>query len=150
MMRTILCGLTLVLLVAVSGQGQNAQLPVSTTAPATQAKPDAITGQCHCGQLKYEITGPIIKCSYCDCSGCRRATGTLKAPFVTVAGKDFKVSGGEVAQFRTAAGEKCDAAGAWYACPKCHSPLYWQAHQGKEVDVFAGTLDNPKLFVIKK
>ena len=37
------------------------------------AKP--ITGQCHCGRVKYRVQGPVVKCSYCDCGGCQRATG---------------------------------------------------------------------------
>jgi len=149
-MRMILGCLVLALVVVGVTLGQGTQPGVGSTAPATQAKkPEAITGQCHCGQLKYEVTGTVIKCSYCDCQGCRRATGALKAPFVTVAWKDLKVSGGEAAKFQMSGGKKCDAAGAWYSCPTCRSPLYWKGHKGEEVDLFAGTLDDAKVFVVK-
>lgn len=58
-----------------------------------------ISGQCHCGQVKYESAGPVFKSSYCDCRGCRRATGTLKAPFVTVPRDSLKLAGGPVAEY---------------------------------------------------
>lgn len=45
---------------------------------------EQITGRCHCGAVEYMADGPIVQCSYCDCEGCRRSTGTLKARFVPV------------------------------------------------------------------
>ena len=41
---------------------------------------EAITGGCLCGELRYEITGPVSIVANCHCTMCRRASG---APFVT-------------------------------------------------------------------
>ncbi|MFH1084429.1 MAG: GFA family protein [Chloroflexota bacterium] len=106
----------------------------------------AITGRCHCGQVTYEAQGPIIKSSYCDCPGCQRATGTLKAPFVTVLRAGLKITTGEPAAFRAASGERCDAYGEWLHCHHCGSPLFWRSLEGNELDIFAGTLDDATVF----
>lgn len=42
------------------------------------------TGQCHCGQTKYEAQGPAVKSNYCDGRGCQRANGTLKSAILVV------------------------------------------------------------------
>jgi len=109
-----------------------------------------VAGQCHCGHIKFEARGPIIKCSYCDCRGCQRATGTLRAPFVTVHRTAFKVTAGKPSSFRAGSGEKCDAHGVWYFCPKCGSQVFWKGHKGRELDIFAGALDDTALFEPKK
>lgn len=107
---------------------------------------ERLTGQCHCGHIQYEAEGPVVKSSYCECSGCRRATGTLKAPFVTVRRAGLTVTAGELAQFKAASGEACDAYGVWHFCPQCGSPVFWKGHQGDEVDLFAGTLNDISVF----
>ncbi len=110
----------------------------------------AIKGQCHCGYIKYEAGGPVIKCSYCDCSGCRRATGTLKAPFVTVSRDGFRIADHKPSEFRAESGEKCDAHGSWSFCPKCGTQLFWKGNQGNELDLFAGTLDDISVFRVNE
>lgn len=105
-----------------------------------------ITGQCHCGNIKYMAQGPIVKCSYCDCGGCQRATGTLKAPFVTVKRQGFVLTAGEPASFRAESGVGCDCHGVWNFCPKCGTQVFWKGHTGDELDIFAGTLDDTTVF----
>jgi len=118
---------------------------------ATQKKAvSRMTGRCHCGHVTYEARGPIVKCSYCNCRGCQRATGTLKAPFVTVSRKAFRVTAGKPTPFRAASGVKCDAHGVWHFCPKCGTQVFWKGDRGNELDIFAGTLDNTALFQVKK
>lgn len=105
-----------------------------------------ISGQCHCGNIKYQATGPIIKSSYCDCRGCQRASGTLKVPYVTFSRSNVKVIEGELSEFKANGGEKCDCHGVWLFCPKCGTQIFWKANKGEELDVFAGTLDDTSLF----
>ena len=89
---------------------------------------------------------PIVKSSSCDCDGCRRATGTLNVPFVSVRRAGFKVTAGEPNQFRAEAGVKCDAFGVWSFCSKCGTQLFWTGDTGDEIDIFAGTLDDTSVF----
>ncbi len=88
------------------------------TVSGQETNPKSITGQCHCGQVKYEVQGPVVESNYCDCRGCQRATGTLKSPFLVVRQAGFKVVAGEPATFRAASGVKCDLHGVWHFCPK--------------------------------
>jgi hypothetical protein len=108
------------------------------------------TGHCHCNFIKYQVQGDIIKCSYCDCKGCQKATATLKAPFVSVLRTAFTLTSGEPSKYDAASGEKCDKFGEWYFCPKCGTQVFWKAHEGNELDLFAGTLDDVKLFQVKE
>ena len=103
---------------------------------------EMMTGRCHCGHIKYEAQGPIVNCSYCDCPGCQRATGTLQAPFVVVRDKGLKLTAAEPAQFRSTSGAKCDSHGVWHFCPKCGSHVFWKSDGGTNVDLFAGSLDD--------
>jgi len=112
------------------------------------AKP--ITGQCHCGQVKFKAEGPVVKCSYCDCRGCQRATGTLKAPYVTVLRSAFTLTAGAPASFRSASKAKCDCHGVWFFCSNCGTQLFWKADKGTELDLLAGTLDDPSIFKPKE
>lgn len=104
-----------------------------------------VTGQCHCGAITYEAEEVNLRCEYCDCRGCQRATGTLKAPFVHVNQAGLHVIKGDPKGFRAAAGEKCDAGGGWQFCPDCGTQLFWKGDRGDEVAIFAGTLDDISL-----
>ena len=117
---------------------------------AKETAPLKITGSCKCGEVKYEAAGPIVKSSYCDCLGCRKATGALKAPFITVKPGGFKVVEGSVTTFKAKGGKQCDAHGAWNFCGTCGTHVYWMPNNKKQVDIFAGTLDDTKLFQPKK
>jgi hypothetical protein len=108
-----------------------------------------LTGRCHCGQITYEAQGPIVNQSYCDCQGCKRATGALRVPFVTVLRKNLKITG-EPKTFRSQSGAKCDAHGVWLFCPNCGTHLFWQNNEGDHMDIFVGTLDDPTIFQPKE
>lgn len=111
---------------------------------------EQITGQCHCGNIKYKANKPIVKCSYCDCGGCQKASGTLKSPFVTVKRQGFILLAGKPTSFEAKSGIKCDSHGVWNFCPKCGTQIFWKGHKGDEIDIFAGTLDDTTLFKIKE
>ncbi|MBT3286694.1 MAG: GFA family protein [Victivallales bacterium] len=137
-MKNMMCALALALFAVSAARGQEKIV-------TKEEAPEAFTGRCHCGQLKYEVTGKIIKQSYCDCRGCQRATATLKAPFVTVLRSALKVTGTPT-EFRAKSGVKCDVHGVWVFCAKCGTQVFWKGDKGNQMDIFAGTLDNTKLF----
>ena len=142
-MRKMIGAALVALLVAAVVIGQENKAKGDSMHQATEKK---IVGQCHCGNIKYKAAGPIIKCTYCDCRGCQRATGTLKAPFVTVQRVTFNVTAGQLAEFRAKSGEKCDRHGVWHFCPQCGTQVFWKGDKGEEIDIFAGTLDDTKFF----
>ena len=108
-----------------------------------------LTGQCHCGEIKYEAVNNIIKCSYCKCRGCQRSSGALDVPYVTVSAKDFTITAGTPAEFRASCGDSCDAHGTWLYCPKCGGRLCWKSNNGEQMDICAGSLDDTSVFSVK-
>ena len=36
------------------------------------------TGQCLCGTVRHQVTGPLGEVRYCHCQMCRRATGHIR------------------------------------------------------------------------
>ena len=107
---------------------------------------DTFTGRCHCGRVQYIASAPVEKTSTCDCPGCRKATGTFSAPFVTVKRDRFEITAGEPKAYRGRSGKKCDAHGTYHFCPDCGTQVYWLGDRGDTVDLFAGTLDDPTVY----
>lgn len=107
---------------------------------------DTFTGRCHCGRLQYTASAPVEKTSTCDCVGCRKATGTFSAPFVTVKRDRFETTTGEPKAYRGRSGKACDAHGTYHFCPHCGTQVYWLGDRGDTVDLFAGTLDDPTVY----
>ena len=116
-------------------------------APSPQ---EPITGQCHCGHIKYEAQGPVVDSNHCNCRGCQRATGSLRSAILVVPRAGFKIVSGKISSFRAKDGVKCDKHGIWYFCPKCGSQVYWKPDRGQVFDIFAGTLDDLTIFKPKK
>ena len=55
-----------------------------------------LTGGCNCGEVRFEVTEPLVAASYCHCKRCQRRSGAAASPsghpapgaFRIVAGKD--------------------------------------------------------------
>jgi len=147
-MGRLLCAALMGLLAASLAAGEDA---AAAKPPATKKQAaGTMTGQCHCGHVKYRVQGPIRKCSTCDCRGCQRATGALRVPFVTVLRSAFTITQGEPKPFRGTSKAQCDVNGVWHFCPRCGTQVFWKPHKGNLVDIFAGTLDDTSVFKPKK
>ncbi len=103
-----------------------------------------IKGSCLCGEVQYEIHGPLKIFQYCHCSRCRKFTGSAHASNIFVPPEQFKWVQGEISVGRY---EKPDA--KYFAtcfCKTCGSSLPWAVQGGRNVVVPAGTLDeDPEL-----
>lgn len=53
------------------------------------------TGQCLCGQVRFEFDGEPADASYCHCSLCRRLTGSAFGAWCEVPDDRFRWSAGE-------------------------------------------------------
>lgn len=137
-------GITCFVLAATCAFAVGAAEQTAVTRPA--ASTGIRTGRCHCGAIAFQVGGPIIRSTYCDCRACQKASGALKTPYVTVLRTDFKVTTGKPASFRGNSKEKCDCYGVWHFCRTCGGPLYWESDNGKELDVFAAAFDDPSVF----
>ena len=54
-----------------------------------------ITGECFCGEIKYEINGALRDARSCHCSRCRKVFSSQASAYALVESKDFKWLSGE-------------------------------------------------------
>lgn len=98
-----------------------------------------VSGGCLCGEVSYEITGNLDIFQYCNCSRCRKFTGSAFAANILVAPEHFQWNAGEsnvgvynlpdTKHFATA------------FCKKCGSSMPWKAQSGRAMVIPAGTLN---------
>lgn len=102
-----------------------------------KTQPRHASGGCLCGQVRYEVTGPLRPIIACHCSQCRRQTGHFLAS-TAAARAHFALT--------RADGLK------WYVsspkarrgfCANCGSTLFWDGRGHDYIAIAAGTLDMP-------
>ena len=96
-----------------------------------------LTGGCLCGRVRWIAEAPVLHRVHCHCSLCRRASGAVEVPWVTVARDGFRWTGAEPALYRsTASAERS-------FCPTCGSKITF-VHDDlpDEVDIAVGSLDD--------
>ncbi len=96
-------------------------------------------GSCLCGEVSFQVSGPIKSFQYCHCSRCRKVTGTAHASNMFVAPEQLKWLTGEESVGRF------EQPGAKYFatcfCKKCGSSLPWLTQPGNNLIIPAGSLD---------
>ncbi len=96
------------------------------------------TGRCHCGDVTYEIRGPMRQVVECHCESCRRLTGSI-----------WHATGTRLADL-----EILDPLQrlSWYDssetvkrgfCGNCGSCLFFKRDGADTISITAGTLDQP-------
>ena len=77
-----------------------------------------LTGSCLCGDIAFEINGPVDQIGHCHCSMCRKFHGAAFATFAVTAPEHFHWRQGEdkAAHFRSS------SHGWRNFCPRCGSP----------------------------
>ena len=76
-------------------------------------------GGCLCGQIRFEIRGPISNIIYCHCSQCRKAQGSAFATNGIVQASDFHFISGE----NNLTGYNTSGDQTKYFCKTCGSPI---------------------------
>ena len=76
-------------------------------------------GSCLCGEVKFELDGPINDIVFCHCSECRRVQGSAFATNGNVATSDFRYVAGKdlLTAFESSPGK------TKFFCSKCGSPM---------------------------
>ena len=103
-------------------------------------------GQCLCGGVRYEITGPLRPVIACHCSQCRRTSGHFLA-----------ATEAPTSAIKLTAAETL----TWYAssefakrgfCNRCGGNLFWRELDASKdrTSIMAGTLDPPTNLRIEK
>ena len=55
---------------------------------------NVLQGGCHCGQVRYEVTGRPYHLTVCHCTDCRRTSGAPMVAWFSVAPQEFRITNG--------------------------------------------------------
>ena len=96
-----------------------------------------ITGRCLCGDVRYELDGPIAFMNTCHCSICRRITGTAYGVFAQARADGFRWIAGEerLRYYESSAGTRRSF------CGRCGAKMPIVFADLGHVTIPAGTLD---------
>ena len=102
----------------------------------------AIEGGCHCGAIRYEVSGDAKHVALCHCSDCRRSSGAPMVAWAAFDESQFEVTKGEPATFNSS------GTAMRSFCPSCGSGLYYRSAEFLPgiVDVQSATFDDPNAF----
>ena len=97
-----------------------------------------VTGQCLCGQVRFEIDGELGETRLCYCELCRRANGSTFSANISVAVENYRLLNGRehIREFES-------SPGVFHAfCSNCGSPVYARvANDPAHLRIRLGMLD---------
>ena len=99
----------------------------------------ALAGGCHCGAVRYEVSGEPKHVALCHCSDCRKSSGAPMVSWAAFAEDEFKVTQGSPRTFNSS------GTAMRSFCPDCGSGLYYTNAEYLPgiVDIQSATLDDP-------
>lgn len=97
----------------------------------------ALEGGCLCGRTRWRADGPVLHRVHCHCSLCRKGSGAVEVPWITVERRHFAWTGEPPARYRSSAkGERS-------FCPVCGSKLtFVHDDVADDIDIAIGALDD--------
>ena len=100
-------------------------------------------GGCHCGAVRYTVSGDPQHVAICHCSDCRKAAGAPIVSWAAFSSTDFTVTKGAV-KTRNSSGDAFRS-----FCPDCGTGLWFinETVLPGLVDVQTATLDDPGALV---
>jgi hypothetical protein len=96
-----------------------------------------VRGRCLCGDIRYEYRGDPVATLHCHCESCRRHTSSPVATFVCVAKASFRFISGTPTVYASSPGVRR------MHCGRCGSPIAYESDRHEQIDLYAGTLDDP-------
>ena len=99
---------------------------------------DPITGSCHCGAIRYRVTGPLTGVIHCHCGDCRRWHGHFAA-YAVAKLTDFAITRGadKLRWYESSAKARRGF------CPDCGSSIFKDNKDGDKIVLAVGALDAP-------
>ena len=83
----------------------------------------AITGQCLCGDIKYQLDNAPAVTGVCHCKNCQRQAGSAFSTLAGVPKSDFTFTSGEPALYADGDTESGNTVERYF-CGRCGSPIY--------------------------
>jgi hypothetical protein len=98
-----------------------------------------IYGGCHCGAVRYAITGALITHALCHCQDCRRHAGAPMVGWAMVAEEQLRLLQGAVKLYASSENGRREF------CPSCGTGLFYRNAQMLPgiVDIQTATFDDP-------
>lgn len=96
-----------------------------------------LKGGCHCGAVRYEVSGEPVHHAICHCTDCRRSAGAAGVSWICFPASGFSHSG-EVTSY----GSSANAVRQF--CPVCGTGLFYynEVVLAGLVDIQSATLDD--------
>ena len=106
--------------------------------------PNIYTGQCQCGAIRYEFTGPPQTVHACHCRECQKRSGSAFGLTMIVKKANFILKG-QVSTYRRTSDSGQSVTS--HFCPVCGNPIYGELERFSDiVAVRPGTLDDTSWF----
>jgi len=98
-----------------------------------------LAGGCHCGAVRYRVSGEPMHVAICHCSDCRKSAGAPMVSWAMFKAEQFAVTQGEVTTHNSSGESKRSF------CPRCGTGLLFTNAENLPgiVDVQSATLDDP-------
>lgn len=97
-----------------------------------------LKGGCQCGAVRYTARAKSHDAYYCHCRMCQQAFGNVFATFVNLEKEAVTWDAGAPAYY---ASSKIARRGF---CGACGTPLSFEYHESKNMDLSVGSLDHPE------
>jgi hypothetical protein len=97
------------------------------------------TGGCHCGAVRYQVTGEPQHVALCHCGDCRRSAGAPMVSWAAFAEGEMTVTQGDTKTFNSS------GTAMRSFCGDCGTGLFYrnEAFLPGIVDIQSATLDDP-------
>jgi hypothetical protein len=106
--------------------------------PIANESRDAVArGRCLCGEVRFEVHGPLRPVIYCHCTMCRRSSGHHVAATACAPEHLRLLAAHSLRWYRSSAIARRGF------CETCGSQLFWEPAHGGHVSIWAGALDAP-------
>ncbi|MDP6377324.1 MAG: GFA family protein [Pseudomonadales bacterium] len=106
----------------------------------------AITGQCLCGDIRYQIGNAPAMMGVCHCKNCQRQAGSAFSTLASVPKAELTFTDGEPALYEDSDTESGNTVQRYF-CGRCGSPIYSALpSQPDTVFLKTGTLDDTSGF----
>lgn len=99
------------------------------------------SGRCFCGDIRFDVTGPVLYSAFCHCESCRRASGGAFVAWVTFDKQGLQWRSGTVMRHASSPGVTRGH------CPRCGASLtYEEADRAGQVDITLVSFEDPAQF----
>ncbi|MGH3382242.1 MAG: GFA family protein [Actinoallomurus sp.] len=99
-----------------------------------------LTGGCNCGAVRYEVTEPLVRASYCHCERCQRRTGAGASAQAHPASCSFRIVAG---QEKLRMLKPPEGGGEKWFCSDCGSAMFGSnPNHPESIGIRMGTLDD--------